>query len=349
MNSWAWRSCRRARNCNPEVLGSRHAGSFAARPWRVRDSDSVADWWARAFGLIGIAIAFAGFVLNYVKYRHDRPRLRTTAQIASVLSENRELWPSVVVSITNDGGADVRINRVSLGGGQLVGHLLQGPTMPFDLKARGGRSVWVFDYADMRDQLSELIRTQMHRDAPVRVQTSVRIGSQVLTPGQAAVYINPPGDHTYIPPPRSWRRRYRDWRREWSRPIPTLDPVVKYTVEDLEARQSLLTISNRLRRAAAPSELVLTVKHADDTREPVVGHPPIAVPRVPGRGHVEVAVPFVDDANTLPGVEFEWALRTQDGFGGQTASATVLSDVSSLREQVGQLRFMSLDRRDLLP
>ncbi|MCV7254650.1 hypothetical protein H7J86_21040 [Mycobacterium hackensackense] len=309
----------------------------------------MADWWARAFGLIGIAISLAGLVLNVIKYRHDRPRLGITAKVATVygLGEDRSgVAAGIVATITNDGGADIRINRVSVSGGQLSGSLLTGPTTPLDLTARGGSSTWVFDYSGMSQQLGELIRTEMHSTDPVKVQVVVRSGSRDLTPKHAYVYVNPPGDSTYRPEHVTFGRRYRDWRRTWSKPVPMLDPYVKFTAADFEARQSLLTISNRFRRRAAPSELVLTVKHSDDSREIVSSHPAINVPAVPGHKSVEVAVPFIDDANKPAAATYEWVLRTHRGFGGQAGRATLLSEVPHLGEQLRQLPDATLDRRD---
>jgi hypothetical protein len=301
----------------------------------MRHAARMADWWARAFGLIGIAISLATFVLKLAEYRRDRPRLTTTTVVAIALDLNSR--SCAIVTIANDGGADVLIDSVQLYGGRLVGTLLRGPEkMPHELKAHGGRAQWYFDYVDLRQQLSELVsRAMTDGSTPVAVRTVIRRGSRSFTPRNGTVYVNPPGQ--YSPIRRKTRReRIRAWRRAWSRPVPTLDAYFKFTPEDFAARQYFLMVSNSNRRAAETSELVLMVTHADGTRQPAPGHPPIRVPRIRGRRSVEVPVPFVDGSNAGPGDELDWMLRTHNGFGIQPVRATLLADMPQLAPRMGQ-------------
>jgi hypothetical protein len=138
----------------------------------------MADWWARAFGLIGIAISLATFVLKLAEYRRDRPRLTTTTVVAIALDLNSR--SCAIVTIANDGGADALIDSVQLYGGRLVGTLLRGPEkMPHELKAHGGRAQWYVVYADLRQQLSELVsRAMADGSTPVAVRTIIRRGSR---------------------------------------------------------------------------------------------------------------------------------------------------------------------------
>lgn len=300
------------------------------------------DWWARAFGLIGIAVSIAGLAIGYAQYRHSRPRLRITAQNSIVLGlgeDRRQMRSCVVVTVANDGGVDVRINSVDLSGpGGLNGDLVSGPDLPIDLSAHGGSSTWLFDYHALRKQLGERIRTEMSEGAPARVQAVVRTGSKVLAPAAAAVYVNPPGVSTHHPEKVSVRRRFSGWRRTWSRPVPRLGPNTLVSPTSFGERQSILTVSNGYRRTAEPCALVLTVKHADGTRAPIPGRPAIDVPRIRGRQSVEVAVPFVDGSAAEPGDEFDWILKTHAGFGTQPAGATLLADVQQLKGRLDEAR-----------
>jgi hypothetical protein len=304
------------------------------------------DWWARAFGLIGIVISLGGLAISAANYWHGRPRLKTTAQTSMVhgFGDQQDEWrPCVVVTITNDGGAEVLITNVQLQGRRLNGRLLKGPGASYELKARGGSASWYFDHADLRQQLSESVTKELADNTqPVEVRPVIRIGRRVRSPRGAVIYVNPPG---VIGDKRrtSWRGRIDVWRREWSRPVPTLDPISMLTAEDFDARQSILVVSNRYRRTAAPSELVLTVKHADERREPLAGQPPMPVPRIRGRRSVNVRVPFIDDSNGAPDDQFEWFLRTREGFGGQPVAAALLSQRSHFAPQVEQLRIIRHD------
>ncbi len=292
------------------------------------------DWWARAFGLIGIAISLAGLTISYAQYRHSRPRMKIAAKtslVTGLADSRREMRSCVVVTVANDGGADVRINSVEVSGPGFDGPLIQGPDTPLVLSAHGGRSTWLFDYQAMRNQLGELVRTEMRENVPVQVQAVIRTGSKILAPGGATVYVNPPGVSTYHPGSISLRRRYREWRRTWSRAVPSLEFMTRVTLASLEERQSVLTISNRYRRTSDPCALQLTVKYADGARSPVATQRELDVPRIRGRRSIKFLVPFVDDSGASPGDEFDWMLRTHAGFGAQGAGATPLSEIPALR------------------
>jgi hypothetical protein len=275
---------------------------------RLRHSDRMVDWWARVFGLVGIAISLA-------TYWHGRPHLKITTKSSIVfnLPGQGESHSCIIVTIANNGGADVRVSSVSLIGGRLVGRLMRSPTMPVDIKARGGRASWCFDYWDLQAKLSDLVAKELaDNTTPVPVRATIRIGSRVRSPRRAVEYVNPPGVISYK------RRvtiaeRARGWRRSWSRPVPALDGISMLTPDSFDARLQILNVSNGYRRTAAPTELVLTVKHADEKREVVAGYKPVPVPRIRGRRSAEIQVSFVDDSNAAPGDTFEWVLRTRRG------------------------------------
>ena len=270
--------------------------------------------------IVGAAATVAAAWFSYVAVRRQRPSLSVTANTGLVLMspDTGVLQPAVVVEVANDGGADAQINGVSLSGGQLVGQPLKGPKRPTVLRAHGGKAIWVFDFADLRAQLDEQVRTQLVQDlSPRKVQATVRTGSRVLAPDAAAIFVRPSGTHGSLDtdPAGKRYRRLLSWWRAWTRPgHAMIDPILAFTYEDVEAREVKVVVSNRYRRRAAPrSYLVLTVKHADGTRELVSGQPPIPVPRVPGLGSVKVGVPMID-YSTATGDEFTWVHKVRDAY-----------------------------------
>jgi hypothetical protein len=301
------------------------------------------DWWARAFGLIAIAISLS-------TYWHGRPHLKLTVGTGLVfgLPTEGEMCACVTVTIANNGGAEVRVSDVNLiGSGLLVGKLIRGPKMPVEVKARGGRANWFFDYADMAQQLSDRAAMSLADGIePVAVRASYRIGARVRSPRSAVAYINPP--HATSSRHRTTlRHRAIGWCRSWSRPVPTLDAFALLKRDRFGARIQTLNVSNRFRRAAPSSELVLVVKHPDGKREVVAHYKSVPVPRIRGKRSIEVDVSFVDDSKATAGDAFQWVLKTRDGYGGQAVSANLLSEIPMLTVQMEEVKKREADRGDV--
>ncbi|MGV0785885.1 hypothetical protein ABQF33_03075 [Mycolicibacterium sp. XJ2] len=286
----------------------------------------MTDW-------IAICVSIVALIVSLKAYQSGLPRLRLEATGPAIIVDALEesggpLAIGITVTLTNDGGTAVNIDRAYLQGENIYGAIKEGPrTFPMRIEGRGGSLRWQFDANDLKNQLRDKIRSEL-RDpsAPLFVRATVEYGSKVKRSN--TLQINAPGDARPRPPTRP--QRLRRFVRSWTRPKPFIAGWHRVSLEDLEARIVPLEIVNPDRGTSRPCQLVVMVQHADGTSELWKSFRPIDVPRIRGRRSTELAVSYVDDSDASASDQFWWALRNQAGVTGQMVAAKRISEVPGL-------------------